>query len=98
MKLSKANKNRIEELNSMSLKVDTFYCDFDTTVESCLWDLEITYNDKFVWIKSSGMEALNERITLSSDWASDDFNYWTKSLRKGLKQAIKIEDKSDLYI
>ena len=81
-------RDRIEEINQMSSQVDQFYCDFGSTVESCLWDLEITYNDRFVWIKADGCDPIKDRYTISNEDQVADLSWELTQLRKGLKQAI----------
>lgn len=87
--LSTRLKNKIQEINEMANQVEQFDTDFDSTVISTLWDLNITYNDKFVWIKAKGFDDLKERITLSNCDAIEDLRFYLRHLRKGLKQALK---------
>ena len=96
MRVTKAMSRRIDELNAMSSKLgnNDFYCDFGSTVESAVSGLTINWSNKFIWIVANGRNAwgndpIKERITLSKDDARDDFNYWTKELRKGLVNAVK---------
>jgi len=89
MKLTTSKISRLEELNEMAQQVDQFDIDWGSTMIDTLWDLRITYSNKFVWFKAEGCDPLNERITLSSDMSEDDFRYYTRELRKALKQAIR---------
>ena len=91
MALSKRMRDRIEEINQMSSQVDQFYCDFGSTVEDCIWDLKVTYNDRFVWIKSSGISGYSARYTLTQESAIEDLSWDLSQLRKGLKQSIKYQ-------
>lgn len=86
--MKKTLKTRIEEINKLSALVDQFYCDFGSTVESCLYDLEITYNDRFVWVKADGDRRINERYTLSDEFQVEDLKFMLTQLRKSIKKEV----------
>ena len=89
MKLSKAIQDKIEEINIAQGDIDQFYCDFNSTVEETIWDLHITFNERFAWIEYDGTSPTKIRFTLSDSDQFADFRWYLAQFRKSIKKELK---------
>ena len=89
MKLSKAIQNRINEVLEMASKVDSFYCDFGSTIEYTIWDLEIKVNQRNVVIKHGGYEPDKITFWISREDDVADLKWYLAQFRKSIKKELK---------